>query len=125
MQKNKKIDARTSIDASLLQTIYYDYPGKKIEIEINTDEFTCVCPWSGLPDFATITIKYIPGKKCIELKSLKYYLYSYRNVGIVHESVINRILKDLVKLCAPKKMSIEAEFRTRGGLKTKVSASYP
>ena len=119
------INSRASINASLLQTIPYDYPGKKIDIEITTDEFTCVCPWSGLPDFANITIKYVPGKKCIELKSLKYYLHSYRNAGIVHESVVNSILNDLVRLCSPKEMSVEAEFKVRGGIKTKVSRHYP
>ncbi|MDI6640985.1 MAG: preQ(1) synthase [Elusimicrobiota bacterium] len=114
----------SDVNPSLLQTINYEFPKRSIEITITTNEFTCVCPWSGLPDFATITIKYLPDKKCIELKSLKYYLQSYRNVGIVHESVVNRILQDLVKVCKPKKMYIEAEFNIRGGLKTKVTASY-
>jgi len=113
------------IEPSILKVIDYEYPGKKIEIDISTNEFTCLCPWTGQPDFATVTIKYIPNKKCVELKSLKLYLQSYRNVGIVHESVVNRILNDLVRLCKPKQMSVEAEFNIRGGIKTKVVASYP
>jgi 7-cyano-7-deazaguanine reductase len=83
-----------------------------------------VCPWSGLPDFANLTIKYIPDKKCIELKSLKYYLHSYRNVGIFYEHVVNKILEDLVSVCDPVSMTIEAEFSIRGGLKTTVKAEY-
>lgn len=124
--KLKNFDVRkiSAIDSSLLQTIDYEFPKKPIEVTITTNEFTCVCPWSGLPDFATITVKYLPNKKCIELKSLKYYLQSYRNVGIVHESVANRILQDLVECVNPRKMLIEAEFNIRGGLKTKVTAGY-
>lgn len=112
------------IDKEVLETFEYEYQGKPIEIVITTNEFTSVCPWSGLPDFANVTIKYIPDKKCIELKSLKYYLHSYRNVGIFYEHVVNRILQDLVEICDPVKMTIEAEFTIRGGLKTTVKAEY-
>ncbi|MBN1383769.1 MAG: NADPH-dependent 7-cyano-7-deazaguanine reductase QueF [Elusimicrobia bacterium] len=112
------------IDPKLLKAIDYEYPGKRIEIVIETDEFTCLCPWSGLPDFARLRISYIPAKVCVELKSLKFYLYSYRNVGIVHESVVNRILSDLVKNIKPKEMNIDATFNIRGGLKTTVRAEY-
>ncbi|MBU0952277.1 MAG: preQ(1) synthase [Elusimicrobia bacterium] len=107
-----------------LQAIAYEYPGKKIEVTTSTDEFTCVCPWSGLPDFAKISITYVPDKKLVELKSLKMYLQSYRNAGIVHESVVNRILEDLVKCCAPQEMTVEALFNSRGGIITKVIAAY-
>ncbi|MCB4791389.1 MAG: preQ(1) synthase [Elusimicrobia bacterium] len=112
------------IDVSMLQIMPYEYPGKKIEISIETNEFTCLCPWSGLPDFADIKIKYVPGKNVIELKSLKYYLHSYRNVGIVHESAVNKILNDLSKIAKPKEMAIEMVFNIRGGLKTTVAAQY-
>lgn len=115
---------KSGINPKLLKTINYDYVGKKIEINISTNEFTCVCPWSGLPDYATIKLNYIPNKKCIELKSLKYYLQSYRNVGIVHENVVNRILDDIIKLCDPIEAHIEAEFNIRGGLKTTVKRDY-
>ncbi|MEW6556452.1 MAG: preQ(1) synthase [Elusimicrobiota bacterium] len=112
------------INPKLLKTIDYEYKGKKIEIVVETDEFTCLCPWSGLPDFAHLTISYIPDKHCVELKSLKFYLQSYRNAGIVHESVVNRVLSDLVKMVKPKKMCIEAVFNIRGGLKTTLKADY-
>lgn len=112
------------IDKSVLETFEYEYRGKPIEIIINTNEFTSVCPWSGLPDFANLTIKYVPDKKCIELKSLKYYLLSYRNVGIFYEHVINRILNDLVEVCDPISMEVEARFTIRGGLQTTVRAEY-
>ena len=81
-------------------------------------------PKSGLPDFGTLTIRYVPDKKLIELKSLKYYLTSYRNVGIIQEHAVNRILNDLVDLLKPVTMTIEAEYRERGGIKTKASARY-
>jgi 7-cyano-7-deazaguanine reductase len=113
-----------AIDSDVLDTFEYKYPGKKIELFIKTDEFTCLCPWSGLPDFANLTIRYIPRKKCIELKSLKYYLLSYRNVGIVYEHAVNKVLEDLVKACDPIEMHVEIEFKTRGGIKTTVKASY-
>ena len=116
MKKNKKtfgtkltgLDRRydvenlDSIDIEALDTFPYEYSGKDVVINIDTDEFTAVCPFSGLPDFAVIKINYIPGKSIIELRSLKYYLLSYRNVGIYQEHVVNRILNDLVKCCKPK-----------------------
>ena len=100
----------------------YEYPGKKITVDISTDEFTCLCPWSGQPDFAEVTIKYIPNKKCVELKSLKLYLQSYRNAGIVHESVVNEIIRDIERLILPKWLFVEAAFKTRGGIITVVTA---
>ncbi|OGS26294.1 MAG: NADPH-dependent 7-cyano-7-deazaguanine reductase QueF [Elusimicrobia bacterium RIFOXYB2_FULL_48_7] len=126
MKTNKKLtyDVRkiSKIAPETLEAIAYEYPGKRIEVTASTDEFTCVCPWSGLPDFAKISVMYVPGKKLVELKSLKLYLLSYRNAGIVHESVVNRILEDLVKACRPLEMTVEAEFKTRGGIITKVTA---
>ena len=86
-----------SVRPDILETFEYEYPETDVGLDISTDEFTCVCPKSGLPDFATITINYKPDKKCVELRSLKFYLMSYRNVGIFHEHVVNRILGDFVK----------------------------
>ena len=80
----------------VLETFPYEYPGREAEVEISTDEWTCVCPFSGLPDFGTLTLRYLPSDNCIELKSLKYYLTSFRNVGIYQEHAANRVLDDLV-----------------------------
>jgi len=112
------------IDTSILQTISYEYPKRKITVELKSEEFTCVCPFSGLPDFAKLTIRYIPRKKLIELKSLKYYFYAFRNVKVYNEHAVNKILEDLVKVLTPYEITIEAEFTSRGGIKNKVSASY-
>ncbi len=114
----------STVDTDVLETFPYEYTGKDIAISIDTDEFTAVCPWSGLPDFATIKIDYIPGKVCIELRSLKYYLLSYRNVGIYQEHLVNRVLDDLVKCAAPQWMKITADYRIRGGVHTVVSREY-
>jgi 7-cyano-7-deazaguanine reductase len=92
-------------------------------VNIEFPEFTCVCPKTGLPDFATIKIEYIPDKLIVELKSLKLYFVSYRNVGTFHEDVINQILRDLVAACQPRKMTVVGEFNVRGGIKTTVTAS--
>ena len=96
----------STIDVGVLETFPYEYPGKDIVINIDTDEFTAVCPWSGLPDFATIKIDYIPHKVIVELRSLKYYLLSYRTVGIYQEHVVNRILDDLVRCARPRWMKV-------------------
>ncbi|MFA5113403.1 MAG: preQ(1) synthase [Candidatus Margulisiibacteriota bacterium] len=92
-------------------------------VNIEFPEFTCVCPKTGLPDFATIKIEYIPDKLIVELKSLKLYFVSYRNVGTFHEEVVNKILDDLVAACKPRKIKVVGEFNVRGGIKTTVSAS--
>lgn len=112
------------IDTSILKTFKYKYPHRKITIEHVTDEFTCVCPYSGLPDFAKLTIRYTPDKKCIELKSLKYYLFAFRQVKIFNEHVINKILQDLVNTLKPTSMEITGEFTSRGGIMNKVTADY-
>jgi 7-cyano-7-deazaguanine reductase len=114
----------STVDVDVLETFPYEYAGKDIVITIDTDEFTAVCPWSGLPDFATIQVDYIPGKVCIELRSLKYYLLSYRNVGIYQEHAVNRILDDLVKCSKPKWMKVTADYRVRGGIHTVASREY-
>jgi len=114
-------DDVNSIDVGVLDTFPYEYPGKDVIVNIDSDEFTAVCPFSGLPDFAMIKINYIPKKQIIELRSLKYYLLSYRNVGIYQEHVVNRILNDLVKCCKPKWMQVIADYKIRGGVHTVTS----
>jgi len=119
-----KTYSQEDIDPSILKTIPYEYPGRKITVELGSDEFTCLCPYSGLPDFAHLTIKYTPRRKLIELKALKYYLYSFRNVKIYNEHVVNKILEDLVKLLKPYALTVTAEFTSRGGIKNTVTANY-
>jgi 7-cyano-7-deazaguanine reductase len=114
----------STVDVAVLETFPYEYPGKDLVVNIDTDEFTAVCPWSGLPDFATIRVDYIPGKKVIELRSLKYYLLSYRSVGIYQEHLVNRILDDLVRCAKPKWMSVSADYKVRGGIHTVASREY-
>lgn len=117
-----------AIDAACLECFAYDYAEEpvadRVDIVTTTDEFTSVCPFSGLPDFATVTIAYAPNRHCIELRSLKYYLMSYRNVGIWYEHLANRMLDDLVKACTPKHMKIAIECKPRGGLSSTVTAEW-
>ncbi len=113
-----------AIDTAVLETIPFDYPDSATEVVYDTEEFTFVCPWTGLPDFARLGIRYLPDRSLVELKSLKYYLTSYRNVGILQEHAVNRILEDLVQLLQPVSMVVEAEYRERGGIKTKAAARY-
>ncbi len=94
------------------------------EIEISTPEFTSVCPKTGLPDHGTITIRYVPGKSCLELKSLKMYLLAYRNMGIFQENVVNRALADIVKACRPVSITVTGEFTPRGGVYSKITANW-
>ena len=108
-----------------LQTFPNPRPGRAYEIAFECPEFTCVCPMTGQPDFATIKITYVPDALCVELKSLKLYLWSYRDQGAFHEAVTNRILDDLVALLAPRRMTVEADFFVRGGIHTVVEASHP
>lgn len=123
-QKRFDMLREDAIDSEVLEAIDYAYPGKEIIVEYSTEEFTSVCPWSGLPDFARLNIRYVPDRLLVELKSLKYYLLSYRQVGILQEHAVNRILQDLMKICQPIKMTVEMEFSPRGGIGTKVTASY-
>lgn len=113
-----------SVRPDILETFEYEYPETDVGLDISTDEFTCVCPKSGLPDFATITINYLPDKKCVELRSLKFYLMSYRNVGIFHEHVVNRILGDFVEAVEPKMVTVYGDFKIRGGLHTTSEVSW-
>jgi 7-cyano-7-deazaguanine reductase len=100
------------------------YPDKDYTVSVKTDEFTCICPKTGLPDYAVISIDYIPDRYCVELKSFKLYLLAYRNIGIFHEHVINRILDDFIGSCKPRYAKIVGEFSLRGGIKTTVSREY-
>jgi len=100
------------------------FPDKEYTVHIESSEFTCICPKTGLPDFATIYIKYMPNKVCLELKSLKLYMISYRSVGIFHEHLVNKVLDDLVKAAQPRWMQVTGLFNVRGGIKTTVSAEY-
>ncbi|MFA6169947.1 MAG: preQ(1) synthase [Candidatus Margulisiibacteriota bacterium] len=101
------------------------YPEREYAIQIETDEFTCVCPKTGLPDFATIFIDYAPNDECLELKSLKEYFLAYRELGIFHEHLTNKILDDVVAACAPRWAKVTAEMKVRGGILTTVTACYP
>ena len=100
------------------------YPGEPMQIEIVTDEFSPICPWSGLPDFGRLEIRYLPRHACVELKSLKYYLTSYRFVGIFHEHATRRVLGDLVKLLDPLSMEIRCDYGMRGGMNTICTVRY-
>ncbi len=107
-----------------IETWKNEYSDKDYTIEVTNPEFTAVCPKTGLPDFGTIQITYIPDKQCIELKSLKEYFLFYRDVGIFHEHVVNKILTDFVAACNPRKVEIIGDFHIRGGIKTVVRANY-
>ena len=119
-----KVFLPKDIDSTILQTFPYEYPKRKVVVELTSDEFSCLCPFSGLPDFAFLTIRYVPRRKIIELKSLKYYLYAFRNVKVYNEHVVNKILEDLEKVLKPHEITIEGEFTSRGGIKNKVKAHH-
>ncbi len=101
------------------------HPGRDYEVRCETPEFTCVCPLTGQPDFATVTITYVPGDHIVELKSLKLYLWSFRQVGAFHEDVTNRILDDLVAALSPRRITVRTDWNVRGGILTVVKASAP
>ena len=107
-----------------IETFPNPRPGRDYEIAIHCPEFTSVCPMTGLPDFGEIRITYVPDALCIELKALKYYLLDFRNRGIFYEAVTNQILDDLVAVCRPRRMTVEGDFSARGGITTRVTASY-
>jgi len=109
----------------LLETFDNPRPERDYEIVIRCPEFTSVCPKTGLPDFGTITIRYVPDRACVELKSLKLYLIEYRNRGIFYEAAVNAILDDLAKACRPRRMEVEGAFTARGGITTTVVARTP
>ena len=107
-----------------IETFPNPRPEREFEIAIDCPEFTSMCSKTGLPDFGAIRIRYVPGDRCIELKSLKYYLLEFRNKGIFYEAVTNQILDDLVAACAPRRMTVVGDFTARGGITTKVTAEY-
>ncbi|HEV3468018.1 MAG TPA: preQ(1) synthase [Pyrinomonadaceae bacterium] len=107
-----------------LDTFPYEYAGREIRIRFELPEFTCVCPFSDFPDFATFRLEYVPGERCVELKSLKLYINSFRDVKIFHEHVVNVILEDFVAACDPLEVHLEGDFNVRGNIKTVVSARY-
>ena len=109
----------------LLESFPNPRPGRDYEIRFEAPEFTCLCPKTGQPDFAVIRIRYTPADRCVELKSLKLYLWSYRDQGTFHEAVTNQILDDLVALLAPKRLVVEGDFFVRGGIHTVVEARHP
>ena len=113
-----------TLPSKQLETFPNPRPERDYEIHMDCPEFTCICPRTGQPDFATIRLDYVPDKFCVELKSLKLYLWSYRNEGAFHEAVVNQILDDLVRACRPRKMTVTGDFNVRGGIHTTVTAAY-
>jgi 7-cyano-7-deazaguanine reductase len=107
-----------------LDSFAYEFPGNEIWVEFEMPEFTAICPFSDFPDFAVIRLKYVPNLLCIELKSLKLYINSFRDVKVFHEHVVNIILEDFVAASDPLKVEIEGDFHVRGNIKTKVHSSY-
>ncbi len=124
LELEERTETEASVDAGCLLAFDYEYAGRDAEVVIDTDEFSAVCPWTGLPDQGTLRISYVPANSCIELKSLKYYLLSYRNVGIVQEHAANRVLDDLVACCRPVRMTVLLDYNVRGGLHTAVTVEY-
>jgi 7-cyano-7-deazaguanine reductase len=112
------------VSSTILETFPNPRPERDYEITINCPEFTSVCPKTGLPDFGEIRIAYVPDARCVELKSLKYYLIEFRNRGIFYEDVTNQILDDLVTALQPRRMTVVGDFSVRGGLKTVVTAAF-
>ena len=107
-----------------LDSFAYEFPGKEIWVEFEIPEFTAICPFSDFPDFGVIRLRYVPNKLCVELKSLKLYINSFREIKIFHEHVVNLILEDFVAACDPIKVEIEGDYNVRGNIKTVVRASY-
>lgn len=128
MKKTKSIAAESSYEGrqghipSLktpeIETWEFMYPGTDTVLEVSIPEFTCICPKTGLPDFATLVITYVPGRLCLELKSLKEYILFFRDVGIFHEHVVNKMLTDFARACKPESMEIRGVFNSRGGIQT-------
>ena len=118
----KRLEEAGLLDSTTLREVI---PGRRIEIHFTSAEFTAICPFSDFPDFAMLYIRYVPNRRCIELKSLKLYIVAYRNVGIFYENAVNRILEDCVAACRPKRMVVTGEFSSRGGISSVVEARYP
>ena len=112
------------MDLYPLDTFPYEYPGREITVSFEIPEFTAICPFSDFPDFATLKLDYVPNERCVELKSLKLYVNSFRSVKIFHEHVINKVLEDFVAACDPLSAELVGDFNIRGNIKTVVRASY-
>jgi len=108
-----------------LETFPNPYPKRDYWIHFECPEFTALCPITGQPDFALITIDYVPDQHCLESKALKFYLFAYRNIGTFHEAAVNRILEDIIKACRPRRLRVSGKFNPRGGIAITVSAEYP
>ncbi len=117
--------ARAGIKARLPEIETWPNQYRGYEIVINIPEYTSVCPRTSLPDFGTITLRYMPAARCLELKSLKQYILAYRNLGIFYENAVNRILDDVVRACRPKWAAVTGEFTTRGGMRATIEAKFP
>ena len=115
---------RAEMNLFPLDTFLYEFPGREIKIKFEIPEFTAICPFSDFPDFAIIRLEYVPNERCVELKSLKLYINSFRNVKIFHEHVVNVILEDFVLACDPLSAEVEGDFHIRGNIKTVVRANY-
>lgn len=116
--------SRAEMNLHPLDTFPYEYVGREITVSFEMPEFTAICPFSDFPDFAVIKLSYVPRERCVELKSLKLYINSFREIKIFHEHVINVILEDFVAACDPLRVEIEGDFHVRGNIKTVVRASY-
>jgi len=113
-----------SLKTPAIESWKNQYPDREYTIDLTIPEFTCVCPKTGQPDFATLYLSYAPGNKCVELKSFKMYMNFYRGIGIFHEHAVNKILDDFVKACAPRRAHLTGDFNMRGGIHTVVTAGY-
>jgi len=124
----QNLDIRSTVREEMnlfpLDTFKYEYAGREIWIDFEIPEFTAICPFSDFPDFAILKLKYVPNERCIELKSLKLYINSFREIKVFHEHVINIILEDFVKACDPLQVELEGDFHVRGNIKTIVRARY-
>lgn len=124
MRRYTEQHARSGIEAVLPEIECWENQYPDYEIEIILPEYTAICPRTGLPDFGTLYVSYVPDKRCLELKSLKEYITAYRNLGIFYENAVNRILRDLVEACKPISMRVRGEFTPRGGIQSRVEARY-
>jgi 7-cyano-7-deazaguanine reductase len=120
-----RLGADSAVGATGLLAVSNPHPGRDYEVRCETSDFTCVCPVTGQPDFATVTVTYAPGASIVELKSLKLYLWGYRDQGAYHEDVTNRILDDLVAAIGPRRMTVHTRWNVRGGIVTEVTARHP
>ena len=125
MRRYNDQHARAGLNAALPALETFPNQFRDYEIRIEIPEFTSVCPKTGLPDFGAITLRYIPARKCLELKSLKEYILAYRSLGIFYENAVNRILEDVVKACRPVRAQVTGEFAPRGGIMSVVEARFP